>query len=81
MKEDFVVALFSICMVIVILILMVAAINCRDNHEWNNGYHTCGGKWIYDEPVGHAYNTTYLYRCDKCGAFHEFIKFRKEVEE
>lgn len=42
--------------------------------EWNNGYCSCGGKWIYQQAVGHRYETTYLYECDNCGKTKEFYE-------
>lgn len=39
----------------------------QEEKEWNNGYCECGGHWVYEQAVGHAYSTSYLYKCDKCG--------------
>ena len=76
-NEDILIALFSVCILVGIIILGFGALRCIDNNAWNDGYHSCGGKWVYEDAVGHAYNTTYLYKCDKCGEYHEFRKFRK----
>lgn len=50
--------------------------SCRkadDIEAWNGGYHKdCGGKWEYEQAVGHRYDTDYIYVCDKCGVRHEF---------
>lgn len=35
---------------------------------YNNGIHdNCGGHWVYQEAVGHRFDTGYIYSCDKCG--------------
>lgn len=48
-----------------------------DLEVWNGGYHEdCGGRWKYDQAVGHRYGTDYIYICDKCGMLHEFDNFR-----
>lgn len=39
---------------------------------WNYGYHiTDNGKWVMSEAVGHERHTTYIYKCNKCGAWIE----------
>lgn len=44
-----------------------------DIEAWNGGYHVdCGGRWKYEQAVGHRYDTDYIYVCDKCGTRHEF---------
>jgi hypothetical protein len=40
---------------------------------WNHGHCSCGGKWIYQQAVGHRSDTTYVYKCDKCGKIKEFF--------
>ena len=50
----------------------------EDLEAWNGGYHDCGGRWRYEQAVGHKYDTDYIYVCDKCGMRHEFDDFRKE---
>lgn len=61
---------------IIIGILLGIFIQIHENHLWNDGYHSCGGKWEYVQPIGHMYSTSFLYECDKCGATHEFGKRR-----
>lgn len=51
-------------------------IKLAENVAWNNGYHSCGGKWEYVQPVGHAYSTYFLYECSQCGETKEFSKKR-----
>lgn len=41
---------------------------------WNNGYCSCGGKWVYQQAIGHRYETVYLYECNKCGKTIEFFE-------
>ena len=38
-----------------------------DTWRWNDGYCSCGGKWQYQQAVGHSYTTGHIYRCTKCG--------------
>lgn len=47
-----------------------------DTKKWNNGYCECGGKWEYEQAVGHRYDTSYIYICDKCGKREEFDVIR-----
>ena len=48
-----------------------------DLEAWNGGYHEdCGGRWEYEQAIGHRYDTNYIYVCDKCGMLHEFENFR-----
>lgn len=71
-----------ICFVcpIAILVALLFICKCINLSGWNGGYHTCGGKWVYMQAVGHQYGTGYLYKCDKCGEVEEFMEYR-EVEE
>jgi hypothetical protein len=48
----------------------------HDYNVWNYGYCECGGKWVYQQAVGHYYSTDYIYKCDKCGKIHEFDEMR-----
>lgn len=68
-----------ITMGILIAILFV----CRvvDASGWNGGYCSCGGKWRYQQAVGHRYETMYLYECDKCGKAKEFYSKYAEVDK
>lgn len=55
---------------ILILILIVVCIISRacSSARYNNGIcKICGGRYVYQQSVGHAYTTDYIYRCDKCG--------------
>lgn len=63
------------------IVFAICAVLCKidstvDNNKWNGGYHQCGGKWVYEQAVGHRYSTDYLYRCDKCGMIEEFNEYR-----
>lgn len=50
-----------------VLILCVKCAKQNSEKKYNNGYCPCGGHYEYVESVGHMYNTTYIYSCDKCG--------------
>ena len=64
-----------LCFIIFILTIFVLS-SVYDNAKWNNGYCSCGGKWEYVQPIGHAYTTDYMYKCDVCGKAREFDKIR-----
>jgi hypothetical protein len=70
----------GVCMIIAVVILLCVGLescgNYVSNEKWNNGYCSCGGKWVYDQPIGHQYSTYFLYECDKCGKTEEFTKKR-----
>ena len=77
MKTDLQAAL--IIMGIAVGILLVCRI--MNASGWNSGYCSCGGKWEYKQAIGHRYETTYLYECDKCGKTIEFFEKYAEAEE
>lgn len=83
MKDNFH-AEITIIMFILLIICVIITIHIgkvvenRQVEEWNNGYCACGGHWRYEQAIGHASDTTYLYMCEKCG---ERIEFRKEIVE
>ena len=61
---------FDIVCIIGLIAIIVFAVKCSNNNvvsAWNNGYCECGGHWVYEQAVGHAYRTSYIYRCDECG--------------
>ena len=58
----------AVCIVIIIVCHLVNAT------KWNGGYCSCGGKWEYQQAVGHRYETMYLYQCDRCGRTEEFYQ-------
>lgn len=71
-----------IAVVVVIGFLIVGAFvlnSCSkeaDIEVWNGGYHEdCGGRWMYEQAIGHRYDTDYMYVCDKCGMRHEFDNY------
>lgn len=57
---------------IIVLLLGVSYFSYKEDTKiWNNGYCTCGGKWEYQQAIGHQYNTAYIYKCDECGKIVE----------
>lgn len=69
-------------LVIGVVFLLNSCSESEDTKAWNGGYHEdCGGRWEYDQAVGHRYDTDYIYVCDKCGMRHEFETYFMEVEE
>ena len=70
-------ALFIVGAVVILLCVgLVSCGNAVNDTRWNNGYCSCGGKWVYDQPIGHQYSTYFLYECDKCGKTYEFSEKR-----
>lgn len=74
-------ALFTAIIITVGIVFAICAGLCKiestiDNANWNGGYHQCGGKWVYEQAVGHRASTDYLYKCDKCGMIEEFDEYR-----
>lgn len=74
MKKDKEDIFFEIVQIILGIAFIVSVVFCivkcsreQDKKEWNNGYCECGGHWVYEQAIGHAYSTSYLYKCDKCG--------------
>lgn len=61
---------------IIIAIFIILICHAMNDTEWNNGYCSCGGNWVYQQAVGHRYDTMYLYECDKCGKTYEFYEKR-----
>ena len=56
----------GILVIILIVVLFVSRACSAD--RYNNGIcKLCGGHYVYQQAVGHRYDTNYIYRCDKCG--------------
>lgn len=78
--------IYAIAIIIVVAILapFIIGVVAFANHEdkiddelWNNGYCSeCDGQWIYEQAVGHRYDTSYIYVCDKCGKRIEIGEIR-----
>lgn len=62
--------------IIAILLVILFICHCVNADKWNDGHCSCGGNWVYQQAVGHRYETYYLYECDKCGKTQEFYKKR-----
>lgn len=84
--KDIIHLIISIILLIVvaaaIVIGAVTYLRWEEEKDWNNGYCECGGHWVYEQAVGHAYGTSYLYKCDECGKTIDIWKYRvAEVKE
>lgn len=66
---------------IIVVIIIVIVVYSIHESPWNDGYCSCGGRWRYQEAVGHRYSTTYIYKCDKCGKVKEFYSPHEEVQK
>jgi len=75
--EEVVAHIIAIFVLVVIVCILLGISSCSDTKSWNNGYCECGGKWKYQQAVGHRYSTSYLYKCDKCGEMIEIDDYKK----
>lgn len=66
---------------LVIIMAIIFITNAVNSSQWNDGYCSCGGRWRYQEAVGHRYSTTYIYKCDNCGKVKEFYSPHEEVQK
>lgn len=41
-----------------ILLALLFILRMINATGWNNGHCSCGGKWVYQQAVGHRYETT-----------------------
>lgn len=57
------------------MIFAVFATGCSRSSFWNDGECSCGGHWKYEQAVGHAYTTSYIYQCDECGSIIEIDEY------
>lgn len=65
--------------IILLIVVILGFARCSiDTDQWNDGYCSCGGRWVYQEAVGHRSSTTYIYKCDNCGKVKEFYSTRED---
>ena len=69
-----------------ILLFSIAFIGVKysqkeDERKYNGGVCECGGNYVYQQAVAHAYDTDYIYICDKCGRMIELETYRAERKE
>ena len=54
----------------------------KDDRKYNGGICTkCGGRYIYQQAIGHQVDTDYIYICDKCGHMIELDSYRFDEGE
>ena len=84
-REYIVEFLFGSCLCVILVILLAIGIaECQrdgDEAKYNGGVCKCGGHYVYRQAAGHAYDTDYIYICDKCGRMIELGTYRAEREE
>lgn len=61
-----------ICVILLICCACVAGIFVLHNNEGIAEYNgsickVCGGHYAYEQTIGHAYTTEYIYICNDCG--------------
>lgn len=66
---------------ILILLAIIFILKVVNATSWNGGYCSCGGAWRYQQAIGHRFETTFLYQCDKCGKTKEFYQKYTEIGE
>ena len=72
----------AVPIIVLIISIIIIGIDVSVNaSQWNDGYCSCGGRWRYQEAVGHRYSTDYIYKCDECGKMKEFYSLRKEANK
>ena len=76
MSNDAIYELKATGIILAILLFFLFICHAGNDSKWNYGHCPCGGNWVYDQPIGHQYETMYLYECDKCGKTYEFYKKR-----
>lgn len=76
-SDDFIVTLISV-LIAIIIVFVSYSVNAD---QWNDGYCSCGGRWVYQEAVGHRYSTNYIYKCDNCGKVKEFYSTHEETNK
>lgn len=83
MSEILKVLFIGFITIVVTSVMVIGIFVCKDNviekHDdkvWNNGYCTCGGSWEYEQAVGHRYDTSYIYVCNRCDKRIEIAEMR-----
>lgn len=59
---------------IIIFIIALAAIGIKiyNSVTFNDGIcSNCGGRYVYQQAVGHYAGTSYIYKCEQCGKMVE----------
>ena len=71
---------FTIFIILILIWAMVRMFDCTyDANIWNDGHHALdGGKWEYQQMVGHRYSTYYAYKCSECGKIVELSEYYQE---
>lgn len=78
-KKTLVLSLFPIVIAILVAIIMLT--NIMSFNEYNNGIcRDCGGRFVYQEAVGHRRSTHYIYICENCGNLVETPVYHKGVK-
>ena len=72
---QFVVLLLILCFVLLFIQ------SCSSSNNYNNGVcRVCGGHYEFQNTVGHAYTTNYVYKCDKCGNLIETNSYYNSLD-
>lgn len=79
--EDALIYVLALAVIVVPVGIIILILANKDINNWNDGYHSCGGKWEYVQAVGHQYDSDYIYKCDRCGDIEEFDIYRSPVED
>lgn len=67
--------------IILAILLAIGFTRCQrdgDEAKYNGGTCKCGGNYVYQQAIGHANDTDYIYICDKCGDMIELDSYRPQ---
>lgn len=79
-KDTIITVIGTITFLIVVIFVVLAILHKVDSKIWNNGYCDCGGKWKYEQAIGHRASSSYIYKCDKCEKRIELRFMQQEVK-
>lgn len=71
-----------IAILIVAIIVLWIIESCVGASKYNGGIcKLCGGNYVFQNAVGHRYETNYVYICDKCGNMIEVNTYYHEGKD
>ena len=75
-------ALKAIGILILIIVIVWGIFMMRSSSRYNNGVcPECGGRYIYQQAVGHWFTTDYVYICNGCGKMIAINYYVTSVEK
>lgn len=72
MSEETAANIIITCILLLIIALAAIGIKIHNSITFNDGKCVnCGGRYVYQQAVGHEYSTYYIYKCEQCGKMVE----------